>query len=235
MDEIENCPTIKEIEDYSEKYYKQNYKKEITKIKGEELAPGLKGEDGKYYNVDMLKIVMLSNITNFKLNKAEVRPSNIHGRGLFANVNIKKHELITFYPGDIIEYIPNKDRYSKHISIFYTSIRTGDTFGSDSFKNRNPDYQFDVNEQYSIYGNPFFDKDPNFLGHFINDGAKTNGSEISNKLYLNISFLKANCDFYVIKELLVAIVATKDINKDDELFINYGIIYWDFFNKRNNI
>jgi len=70
------------------------------------------------------------------------------------------------------------------------------------------------------------------MGHFINDGAKTNSSSKSDDIYIIISKNKQNCKFYCFKELHVAIIATKDINLGDELFIPYGTHYWHGYNKR---
>ena len=69
------------------------------------------------------------------------------------------------------------------------------------------------------------------MGHFINDGAKSDSIE-SNKVYLTISSLKSNCRFYHLKDLLIAIIATKNIKKDEEFYITYGIEYWESYNKR---
>ena len=74
-----------------------------------------------------------------------------------------------------------------------------------------------------IIGCPDFTKDTNYLGHFINDGSKSDFAESS---------LKSNCRFYHLKDLLVAIIATKNIKKDEEFYITYGIEYWESYNKR---
>jgi len=41
-----------------------------------------------------------------------------------------------------------------------------------------------------------------------------------------------NCIFYNLKDLHIAIIATKDIEFREELFISYGIEYWNSFNKK---
>jgi hypothetical protein len=72
------------------------------------------------------------------------------------------------------------------------------------------------------------------LGHIINDGAKHNSTRKSENIYSKISFLKSNCGFFPLKNNLhVAVIATKDIEPDEELFVSYGITYWRYFNKNN--
>jgi SET domain-containing protein len=62
--------------------------------------------------------------SQFELNKVELKKSKIHGYGVFATKNISKDELITFYPGDIVLYIPNKDRHlPNHHTLWYRSKR----------------------------------------------------------------------------------------------------------------
>ena len=111
----------------------------------------------------------------------------------------------------------------------------GKNIHSDIFKKyRNNDYAYDINEYYAIIGYEYFKDDSNYhLGHFINDGAKTNSTENSNKIYNEITRIKMNCIFYNLKDLHIAIIATKDIEFGEELFISYGIEYWNSFNKKN--
>ena len=69
------------------------------------------------------------------------------------------------------------------------------------------------------------------MGHFINDGAKSNSTDKSNEIYKTITLLKKNCKFYNLKDLHVAIISTKNIKIGEELFISYGIGYWKSYNK----
>ena len=74
------------------------------------------------------------------------------------------------------------------------------------------EYAYDLDKNYRIIGSPVFIKDTNYMGHFINDGAKSDSTE-SNKVYLSISPSKSNCRFYHLKDLLIAIIATKILKK----------------------
>ena len=219
-------PTLNEIEEFLNQY-KKNYKNQLEK--------SICTWNNNEYVIDKCKLKFLSQIFSFELDKVELKKSLIHGLGVFAKQNINKGELITFYPGDFVEYTPNEDSdLPNHLTILYRSQRFENKFGevTDS-KFRNNDYGFELNSFYSIIGCNHFTDDPNYLGHFINDGAKTNSTEKQNEIYLKISNLKRNCKFHILKDLHVAIIATKNINIGEELFIRYGLSYWDWFNRNS--
>jgi len=218
--------TINEIEDSLNNMYKKIYKSQLEKS----ICP----LNNKEYIIDKCKLNFLSEILPFGLDKVELKKSLIHGLGVFAKQNIIKDEIITFYPGDFVEYHPNEDSHlPNHLTILYRSKRFENKFGTvTDAKYRDNDYAFEVNSFYGIIGCNHFTDDPNYLGHFINDGAKTNSTEKSNEIYLQISNLKRNCKFHIIKDLHVAIVATKNINIGEELFITYGLNYWHSFNNK---
>ena len=220
--------TINEIEDFLNNMYKKIYKSQLEKS----ICP----LNNKEFIIDKCKLNFLSEILPFEFDKVELRKSLIHGFGVFANQNINKGEIITFYPGDFVEYMPNQDRHLPHcLKTCFRSRRFENKFGEvTDAKYRDNDYAFDLNSFYSIIGCNHFTDDPNYLGHFINDGAKTNSTEKSNEIYLQISNLKKNCQFKTLKDLHVAIVATKNINIGEELFIRYGLNYWHSFNNKNS-
>lgn len=230
--------SINEIEDFIYSTYLQKYKSNyLQKYKSNIELLNIPVNEQKCINnkIDNVKLEYLSNILPFELNKVEVKKSKIHGYGVFAKKNILKDKLITFYPGDIIEYLPNKDRgINDHITGVFHSKRFVKQFGTTCDKKfRNNDYAYDINKNYTIIGSPYFKKDSNYMGHFINDGAKSNSTNKSNEIYKTITTLKANCKFYNLKEdLHIAIISTKKIKKGEELFISYGIRYWKSYNKK---
>ena len=182
----------------------------------------------KEYFLNNTKLKQLSSIVPFGLNKVQVKPSNIHGNGVFATKDIKIGELITFYPGNIVECYPNKDRFKDgHYTLNYR--------GLNNIKRGDNNYAFDVSDEYTIFGDKDFKTDPNYMGHLINDGAKSNLDPESIPIYIKISTQMANCDFHKIKDLHVAIIATKNINKGEELLITYGPSYWNSYNKNIKI
>ena len=176
-------------------------------------------------------------VLDFMIEKAKIKTASAKGRGLFAKNDISKNEIITFYPADIASYIPNEDVIKPdHIPVETYSQRFKTQFGENIKKEREiaatmNEYTYDLDPNYRIIGSPYFTKDTNYMGHVINDGAKSDSTE-SNKVYLTISSLKSNCTFYHLKDLHVAIIATKNIKKDEELYITYGVEYWESYNKR---
>ena len=231
-------PSIDEIEDFMYSTYLQDYKSKMVILDKSKIElldiPVNEKKSINIIKIDKLKLVYLSNILPLGLNKVEVKKSKLHGYGVFAKRNILKDELITFYPADIIEYLPNGDRNIKgHLTNIFRSIRFEKQFGKTCDKKfRNYDYAFDINENYTIIGSPYFKEDTNYMGHFINDGAKSNSTHKSNEIYKTITSLKANCRYYNLKDLHVAVISTKNIKKGEELFIIYGIRYWESYNKK---
>ena len=110
--------TLKEIEDFMYTLYLNNgsnFKFNINNVKNNFHKNTIKKQQK---NMDHYKVKSLTDRLPFELNNVILKQSNIHGRGVFTNKNINKGDLITFYPGDILEYYPNKDRY-KEINIQY--------------------------------------------------------------------------------------------------------------------
>jgi SET domain-containing protein len=193
-----------------------------------DLAPSnmqaIEAPDGKKYTIDYNKIDLLREVISFGLSKVEVKPSSVHGRGVFATRNIKKGELITFYPADVVVF------GSKDACVTRAYIPSKRSENDAFFKTQWQDQTYCVSLEglYSIHGNPnpIYESNHDYLGHFINDGAKPTPDPKSFQIYETVSVLKMNCVFAQIRDLHVAIVAHTDILKDQELFIHYGLHYW---------
>ena len=191
--------------------------------------------DNKRYLCNFKRMHTLSTMFPHGLNKVELKKSSVHGNGVFAKQNISEGELITFYPADIVKEYPNKDGdVDGHIEFRIFSKRFEEKIGRTDRKNIHDAYCYSIDDTYSIVGSPYFKDDPNYLGHFINDGAKPTSGPKSINIYNKISRMKQNCRFQNLKEdLHVAIVATRDILKGEELFICYNAGYWkSLFKKR---
>ena len=174
----------------------------------------------------------------FQLDKIVLKKSNIHGFGCFAKTKIMKGELITFFPADIIEFKPDGDKIINNKKTYIISSqrfeKTNGKIKHNEFnrkKYRDLNYSYQIDEFYKIYSTSYFNFDTNYLGHFINDGAKSNSCEKSDKIYSNISQLKSNCKYYNFENNLhIAIISTRDIDIGEELLITYGSKYWYKFN-----
>lgn len=144
----------------------------------------------------------------------EVRPST-YGRGVFATRDIKIGDLITLYPAHGVSF----DR-RKSFSTYIGDIEY--------------DYKYTVEHdenEMSFVG----DKDkftPLFMGHLLNDNYPTvEDFKDKEKLgatvmkYLLHSMTLSNCKFKDGKNFVI-IQAIKDIKKDEELLVSYGMGYW---------
>lgn len=222
---------FKEVEKYIYEAYLQNYESLVKEYKA--------SLDGAHYTVDGAKLQCLSTILELNVDKCYVGKSMLEnaGNGLFAKTDLLEGQVVTFYPADVALYVPNGDADKPdHVSIESYSQRFETQFGR-TIKNEEEkttflaDYAYDVDKTYRIMGSPHFKDNSDYLGHFINDGIRL-GLEGGDETYLASSSLKANSIFYHIKDLLIAIVATKDIQKGDEIYIKYGVGYWKNYHKQ---
>ena len=196
--------------------YKNNSKRKLCEV------------DNKTYDVEIAKINCLRLIScGIELNKVEVKQSIIHGKGVFAKVDISIDELITFYPGDIVDYYPNGEVYPS-VVLTWNSKRLGKKETYDYHT-----YACSIDKNYEIIGDPEFE-DPSYLGHLINDAGNHDSTEKSIEEYDDFNIFKTNCEFHCCKENLhMAIKAIKNIKEGEELLIQYGSGYWSSHNKRN--
>lgn len=188
---------------------------------------------GTPYIIDGAKMQSLSNILSFEMNKVILKQSNIHGMGVFARTDINEGGIVTFYPGDVVEYTPNEDRDSNdHVVFACLSDREKSRSQTVEAAFKDNNYAFSLSKKYTMIGNPFFNSDPSYMGHLINDGAKSGSSSQSVALYQKITLLKRNCEFYDLHDLHLAVVACRDIKEGEELFVSYGPDYWECHNRR---
>lgn len=174
----------------------------------------------KYYLQKYKKYFDLSNPFNNKLyiddpnNKIRVDSSSIHQSGVFANRNIAKNEIITYYPA---HYIYKSDK----IPIYKITKRLPKNYR---------DYIIQVKDDIILIGHPGIYENMNWVGHKINDGYKHNYKIINDK---NINNYNKKSDNYnnsafsynKIDEIIL-VIATKNIKKNDEILVSYGFDYW---------
>lgn len=151
----------------------------------------------------------------------EVRPSSIHGLGVFATRDVEPLRYLTVYPCDGVSWHPKIGRFQMG--------NDGMCFGwpeKVSFLERHT-YQQEVEpppgaRAMAIYGNPLLHDDPHFVGHMINDGATCKSPERV-EIYEEISSAKANCSFISIWGVMISL---KPIKAGEELLTTYGSKYW---------
>jgi len=165
----------------------------------------------------------------------EVRPSQIHGNGVFATRDITVGEFLTFYPGDALickakrinlrkVYTPagletsSQSCYVRYYSSRYINASHQEESPLES--NIKEGYWYDIDDTYAIYGDPSFTDNPWYIGHIINDAIdfrteNSYGSRKHNSYFHNLT-----------SGLGVAIMAKTNIKKDEEILISYGSEYW---------
>jgi hypothetical protein len=173
---------------------------------------------------------LMSSKLPITINKSLVKQSKIHGNGLFAKVNIKKGDIITFYPCDILQYYPDKNRSKDGHKV---GLICSDDLATKYKSNMNhyKCYAYDINDSYSIIGFPEINDNPSYLGHICNDGARSH-NEKDKEIYMKVTLIKSNATFHVICDCIVAVVAVKDINIDEEILVPYTPGYWMSYVKK---
>lgn len=187
-------------------------------------------KDLTFHQSELKKEELLQLKLGLNMNKVHIKKSSIHGNGLFASKDIKSGEIITFYPGDILVYYPDKNRNEINNVVGYIfSEELKDNKELNTAFNNNKkyykDYQLVVNETYSIIGVPEINENPMYLGHICNDGARGH-TEKDKQIYEKVSVIKSNAYFKNIHDCMMAVTAIKDIKKDDEILVTYGHGYW---------
>lgn len=154
----------------------------------------------------------------------EVRDSGVLGKGVFACDDIEKGKVVTYYPAHCLMLDEIKTKNNKE----YNSLFSHDNFELDE------NYKIKVNNKYSIYGNKNNISNNLLLGHIINDSInivineKNNiEEELKTKIMDYMKNSKNNCTIMMNERLGICYIkTTKDIKKDEELFMSYQLNYW---------
>jgi SET domain-containing protein len=161
-----------------------------------------------------------------EIDKVYIKPSKIHGNGLYAKQNIKKGDIITLYPCDVLAYYPEETKKSVGY-MFSEELKDNEEIKIKFNENRKfyKDYQYAINNTYSIIGMPEINTNTTYLGHICNDGAQGH-SEKDKEIYERISVIKSNAYYKNICDCMLAIVAFRDIQPNEEILVTYGHGYW---------
>jgi len=166
------------------------------------------------------------------LNKVRVAASLIPGagRGVFATCDIKRREVITFYPADVVFFKSTSQLLFSQDMLLEKTSQEQETFA------KRFDYRLELNDQFAIATHPDFDSDMNFVSHIINDGCVTNPLHLTKEAYEAQQRQSMNCVHLPTKDqLYVVSVAYKDIAKNQEIVTSYGFGYWEWLFKNMNL
>jgi len=163
------------------------------------------------------------------LNRCCLKRGSTHERSVFATQHLKKGTLITFFPGDVVEYCRGKNKkVPGHIVKCCTSERARNLYGSAQractmIRCGENDLEICTNE-WSLFGDPMMDTNASYLAHFIRDSFSwAPGTE-----YYDLkSQLRANCAIVKLaRGYATAAVAIRDIGEGEEIFAHYGEARW---------
>lgn len=162
-----------------------------------------------------------------KLDLVEIRPSSVHGRGVFAKKDIPKGTLVTFYPGDMVEHLEKSKVAGDKTEYAVTTTSDSLTKKASTTEGMNylTRYKVTVSKDYAIIGDPENISDPTYLGHMINDAARSHNPD-DMIIYLVVAASKMNVAIMPIEDCHVGVVALRDIKRHEELFFPYGPDYW---------
>lgn len=173
--------------------------------------------------IENFTMATLSKINNCK-NRSRIGKSQIHGKGLFANCDIKKGEIITYYPAHYVIIKPNGYKIIDG-KIERISIPSSISIGTE----HNECYTFVIDENLSICGDPEDISNSDFLAHMANDGIKyksKNSNRTAKEIYNDLAFKRNNSAIELLDPSCIYIRAIKDINKDEEITTPYGYQFW---------
>jgi hypothetical protein len=151
-------------------------------------------------------------------NLLEVKNSCIHGKGVFAKVNLEADQVVSFYPCDGVirnNYLRSNEEIDPDCLPFVHNYKTK-LAEKNTFIFGNPDYEID-----------------GCLGHFINDSYDNveelkilDQDNISNCIkYLSNGLQCNNCVFVMHRDY-VYVKTLKPIAEGEELISSYGYEFW---------
>lgn len=173
--------------------------------------------------IENFTLACLSRVDNCK-SRARIGESKIHGKGIFANCDIKKGEIITYYPAHFVLLKPNGYNF---VDGKIQVINVTSCFSQGRDVNHN--YSFVINENLSICGDPESIDNPDFLAHMANDGMIVTSCLFGQKqsdLYEKLSLVKNNSVIEISDSSCIFLRATNDIKEGDEITTPYGYHYW---------
>lgn len=164
-------------------------------------------------------------VPNLPLNRTRAGPSNVEGagRGLFCTCGCREGDVLTCYPGDGLiqnDAIDFDIIWGDHVQDEDRELYDRDDLDLDG-------YILQASDSFSIVGLPALDKDPAYLGHLANDGARPRCGASSIAEYVLNSNDRANAMHISWSDAThMVTVATRDIQPGEEVLVTYGPDYW---------
>lgn len=180
-------------------------------------------QNGVFDEQEIQSVLYLSRLQSVNLSITYVKNSTIAGLGLFAKTDIQRGEILTCYPGDIL--LVHDDMGEKVIWGAHVQDHLPDVCIE---RNIRPEYSLQTShDRWSIVALPQLGYDnTSYLGHFANDGASAPTCPAELASYVLESQELNNAMHRSWSSCHMVTIATKNIAKEDEIFVTYGAEYW---------
>ena len=130
-------------------------------------------ETGEVDAGQVCRNLMVTRVEVFKdaIKRTVIRPSELHGDGLFALHDLAEGDLITFFPGDALLFWEGGNREGNMMCTFGSHIPQSERDAQHIETERVKEFELYVSALISAVGDPARRDDPAYLGHFCNDGS----------------------------------------------------------------
>lgn len=162
----------------------------------------------------------------------ELRSASVAGRGVFATRAIKAGTICTLYPMHAWWKSDTKRGVWRKVAFtIQKPLEEMQQLIADNTYNM-------CGEAVSFMGHPGVCENPWLLGHILNDGVSLSvapgdsADDVARKaiVYTKASMAKRNVDFMPLlcngEDVACAMVASRDIEEGEELFVSYDSNYW---------
>lgn len=163
------------------------------------------------------------------LNKSYVKASPVHGNGVFASQNLKRGDIVTFYFPYLLEYMYEDNENKQEAFVIVPVISKRDfTQDLDQLHTLRKG-TIKLSDTMMLVGDDQYYADSRFIGHIINDPCDFTKGKVTTVDYEKQIMEKANASLitYSKDKRFMYVIATKDIAKDEEVFVPYGCRFWE--------
>lgn len=172
--------------------------------------------------------LMATRVQDFdqRITRCDVRPSPLHGDGVFATRDIAPGELVTFFPADALLVWEGGDRKNNDcMMLFGAHIPQEERDAKTILDERVGGYELYISGQFSAVGDPSRRDDPAYLGHLANDGSTClSGEHVDD--YRRASAAAANAAPVWVEGCHLALQASRPIAEGEEVLYSYGEGWW---------
>lgn len=179
---------VQDICAYRDAMYLEQRAEHVTRVNG---------PDGQTHEVDMLRMLCLSELFDYGLCSVEVRNRPGGAPGVFATQDICVGHIVTFFPGDHVAFAPTPGSKAQ--------LRlSSDRARGQPLADIDGAYAYAVDANFTMQGDPACVDNPNYLAHVIRKEQ---------------SDMPANCKLTDTHGIAVAATATQDIAAGEELLV----------------